>query len=152
MQQHFFSDRDIEEYLDGIFEGDIAAMRQYVEQTPEGRARLASVQALYAALDDEPQPALSFSIGQTVMDTLAARETKKGFKWNSILWIAGAIAAMVLLFYCFRFIGEFQLQDNAKQVSNLFPFAIFIALIIIAFQWTDVQRMKKRYDTRNAIG
>ena len=152
MQQHFFSDRDIEEYLDGAFEGDNSAMKEYVEQTPEGRARLASIQALYAALNDEQQPQLSFSLSQSVMNTLSAREAKGGFKWNSILWIAGAIAAMVLLFYCFKFIGEFQLQDDTKQISNLFPFAIFIALVITAFQWTDVQRMKKRYDTRNASG
>ena len=152
MQQHLFSDRDIEEYLDGVFEGDTAAIKEYVEQTPEGRARLASVQALYAALSDEQQPELSFSLSQKVMETVAARDTKPGFKWNSILWIAGAIAAIVLSFYCFRFIGQFWLQGDTNQFGNLFPFVIFLALIIFAFQWTDVHRMKKRYDTRNATG
>ena len=151
MQQHFFSDRDIEEYLDGVFEGDMEALKEYVEQTSEGRARLASVQALYAALQDEEQPQLSFSLSRAVINTLEARESKKGFKWNGILWTVGAIAGLVLLFYCFRLLSEFQLTDNTGLFGNLVPFVIFMALIIVAFHWTDIHRMKKRYDISNTM-
>jgi hypothetical protein len=151
MQQHFFSDRDIEEYLDGIFEGDIEALKGYLEHNPEGRARLASVRALYAALQEEQQPQLSFSLSRAVINTLEARESKKGFRWNGILWIVGWIAGLMLLFYCFRLLSEFQLPDNTRLFGNLVPFAIFMALIIVAFHWTDVHRMKKRYDISNTV-
>ena len=151
MQQHFFSDRDIEEYLDGVFEGDIAALKEYLEHTDEGRTRLASFRVLYAALHEEQQPELSFSLSQSVMQTLEAREAKGSFKWNIILWIVGGLGGIVLLFYCIRLLSEFQLPANTNQVNYLFPFAIFMALMIVAFHWTDIQRMKKRYDTGHPV-
>ena len=146
MRPPIFSDRDIEEYIEGVFEGDRASIKEYLEQTVEGQARLASIKALYAALKEEPVPQLSFSLDQAVLDKIASRETKQRFNWNSMVWVVGAIAGLALLFYSTKFLNEISFTGNTNQAGLLVPIALFMALAIFAFQWVDIYGMKKRYD------
>ncbi|HYF32773.1 MAG TPA: hypothetical protein VD993_16720 [Chitinophagaceae bacterium] len=137
MQQYFFSDSDIEDYLDGVFEGDAEAIKIYLYNTAEGKQRLNNIQALYAALREEEQPRLFVPLSESVLSTLAARKAKKKSTWGYLVWLAGAIAAGALIFYCWFLL---------KNVSvNYIPFIIVMALVITAFQWIDVYRMKERY-------
>lgn len=151
MQQQIFSDSEIEDYLDGVFTGDITVIRHYLENTEEGRQRLANIQALYTALSGEEEPKLSMALDAAVMDALARRSEKKSFAWNGISWVGGAAALGILLFYCLRFFEGLLLNADTLGTSGFIFITIIIIVALTAFQWADVKRMRERYKLTSHI-
>src|SRR4029453_6731812 len=98
-----FTDQEIESWLDGSYEGDKTAMQSYLNNTEEGRVRLAAIKSFYAALKEQPLPSLSFSLSDAVAMQIANRKTENKkkpaafFTPIAILTIVGVAIASYLL-------------------------------------------------------
>ena len=144
--QHVFTDLEIEEYLDGTFTGDVQAMESYLHGTEAGRQRLAYHKALYGMLQSAPEPQLDISLPEAVMHALANRKAKKVRSRDYVLWIAGGIVAVPLLYYVIVLTARFSWQ-SLPGVSPVWVIAV-IALLVIAVHGIDLREQRRRYMSR----
>ena len=148
MQQHVFTDRDIEEYLDGTFSGNVQALESYLHGTEEGSQRLAYHKSFYALLQTGPEPQLNISLPGAVMEALANRKAKKVHELNYVLWIAGGIVAAALLYYMIILLSNF--SWSLPGISPIWVI-VMIVLIVIAFHGIDLKEQQRRYKERMII-
>ncbi|HYE53886.1 MAG TPA: hypothetical protein VD996_03555 [Chitinophagaceae bacterium] len=148
MQQYMFTDREIEEYLDGTFSGDVQAMESYLHGTVEGSQRLAYHKALYALLQSGPEPQLNISLPSAVMQALANRKVKKVRERNYVLWTAGGIVAVALLYYVIVLLASF--SWSLPGINPVWV-VVVLALMVIGFHGIDMREQQKRYRERNII-
>lgn len=141
-----FTDNEIQDYLEGNFTGDVKALENFINNTEEGRKRLAAYKALFNALAEGPIPALNISLDNAVLAALDARSAKKSFNWNWILWTIIALCIVAALGSCYFFLKDLSFFTLLSD-SNLLPVAIItIVAILIAFHGIDWYRQYRRYN------
>lgn len=135
-----FTDTDIQDYLEGVFTGDVKALEDYIYNTDEGKKHFQSFNALFHMLQTGPLPSLNISLENKVMAALDARETKKSFNWNGVLWVLTGICIAAALIASFIF-----LQNVSEDISITPLIIIALVILTIAFHGIDWYRQYKRY-------
>lgn len=141
-----FTDNDIQDYLEGMFYGDIRSLEDYLNNTEEGKKRFGYFKAMFSALEKGPVPSLGISLDDAVMTALDAREKKKSFNWNKPLWflIAACVAGAMVL--GFIFLEEVSFFANAAN-GFIVPLIIVAAVLLsLAFHGVDIYRQQRRYN------
>jgi|GEM_PF-4174946 len=138
-----FTDQDIENWLDGTYEGDRHAIEKYLTTTEEGRSRLALAKSFYQALKEQPMPELSFSLGEAVVNQLADRTIKQkektGFQFAPIL----ILMIIGIIITGFLFIRKFTFFT---AINNLMAGIIgLLAVLFIGMNLIDWNEQRKRY-------
>ena len=138
-----FTDQDIENWLDGTYEGDSHAIEKYLATTDEGVARLSFIKSFYQALKEQPMPELSFSLREAVVNQLANRSIKQkektGFQFAPIL----IIMVIGIIITGFLFIKEFTFFT---AINNLMAGIIgLLVVLFIGMNVIDWNEQRKRY-------
>jgi hypothetical protein len=145
MQQQF-TDNDIQDYLEGIFYGDIRSLEEYLLNTEEGKKRLDYFKAMFRALESGPVPLLNISLDDAVMAALDERDKKKSFNWNKPLWLLTAACVVGVMVFGFIFLDELSFFAKAAN-SVIVPLIIVAAILLsLAFHGIDWYRQMQRYN------
>lgn len=141
-----FTDNDIQDYLEGVFTGNVNALEEYINNTEEGRKRFESFKSLFSLLHEAPRPTLDIALGDSVMTALDARKTKPSFNWNILLWIITGCCIIGALISVYVFIGNFSFVNKVADSSLVVLIVIAIVLISLAFHGFDWYRQYRRYN------
>lgn len=141
-----FTDNDIQDYLEGVFTGDVNALEEYINNTDEGRKRLDSFKSLFSMLQEAPRPALKISLADSVIAALDARNAKPGFNWNMLLWIITGCCIMGALVSVYLFIDDFSFLNQVADSGLVILIIVAIVLITLAFHGLDWYRQYRRYN------
>ena len=138
-----FTDNDIQDYLEGVFTGDVKALQDYLQNTEEGKRHLQYFQSLFDVLQEGPVPSLNISLENAV---LAALEPKKSFGWNNVLWIVTGICIAAALAACIFFMQglSFFSQIDTNGITPLVIVAVIV--LTLAFHGVDWYRQYRRYN------
>jgi hypothetical protein len=138
-----FTDNDIQDYLEGIYYGDIKSLEDYLKNTEEGKKRLAYFQSMFSMLEDAPEPSLNISLEENVMAALDKREKKGSY---NLLWLltGGCVAAALVT--SFLFLDD--LSFLARLAGNsIMPLVLIAAILLsLAFHGIDWYRQIRRYN------
>jgi hypothetical protein len=145
MQQRV-TDNDIQDYLEGIFYGDIRALEEYLHGTEEGKKRLEYFKSMFRVLESGPVPSLNISLDDAVMAALDARKKKESFNWNKPLWFLTAACVGAALFFGFIFLEELSFFANAANSFIVTLIIVAAVLISLAFHGIDLYRQYRRYN------
>lgn len=145
MSRAVFSDKDIQEYLDGTFKGDSKALLDYLYHTEEGQQRLAFYKQLYNTLQDAPLPELSFSLDDAVLHALVTRTQKKASNHSGLLWIPAGIAALAVIAWCFTQVKGFAFVTTVVQNSLFAGLLVIVVLLVVALHSIDWRQQQERY-------
>lgn len=141
-----FTDDDMQDYLEGIFTGDVTAFEEYINNTEAGKKRFEGYKTMFNLLQEGPLPVLNIKLDEAVMAALDARKRKTSFNWNIIVWglvgccVAGAVAAGYLFLSDLSFFKE--VADSSLSALII----IAVILISLAFQGIDWYRQYRRYN------
>lgn len=141
-----FTDNDIQDYLEGVFTGDVNALEEYIQNTEEGRKRFASFKNLFSMLQEAPRPTLNISLGDSVVAAIDARKSKPSFNWNILLWIITGCCIIGALTSVYLFIGDFSFVNQVADSNLVVLIIIAIVLLSVAFHGIDWYRQYRRYN------
>jgi hypothetical protein len=140
-----FTEKDIQDYLDENFEGDVQAMKEYLARDANARRISQQYQLLYSALKDEEVPPLSFNLAEKVVTIIKKRKEQKEKFWSGVLTITlialGAVAIIICLFY-------FDVTILASSFNTAFlSIAILLSIgFLSAFNFIDVEMRRRKFD------
>ena len=139
-----FTDNDIQDYLDGMYTGNIQLIEEYLQNTEHGKKRLANFNALFGMLRNGPVPSLNIELDQAVLSALDARQRKPVGIWNALLWVVTVLCITGTLISGFVLISDLSFFNQFENVL-LVPFAILLVLLLIGFYGLDWYRQYRRY-------
>jgi hypothetical protein len=141
-----FTDNDIQDYLEGLYYGDIKSLEDYLQHTEEGKKRLEYFRSMFSILRDAPAPSLNISLEEKIMSALDAREDKKSFNWNKVLWMLTGGCIMAALVSCFLFLDDLSFFTRAAGSGTVSFILIAAILLSLAFHGIDWYRQYRRYN------
>jgi hypothetical protein len=139
-----FTEKDIQDYLDGNFEGDVYAMKEFLSREADARETLEQYQVLYKALKDEEVPSLSCNLADTVVSIVEKRKDQNEKFWSGVLTFAlitiGAAAIIIGLLY-------FDIKKVLENFNTAFlSIAILLSLgFLTAFKFVDVKIRRRKF-------
>ena len=138
-----FTDSDIQDYLEGVYYGDVKSLEYYLQNTNEGKKRLAYFQSMFDMLENAPAPSLNISLEENVMAALNARQKKQSFNW---LWVVTGGCVVAALFTSFLFLDD--LSFFTRMAGNgIMPLILIAAILLsLAFHGIDWYRQMRRYN------
>jgi len=145
MQHASFSDKQIQEYLDGVFTGDLPSIEHYLLHTQEGQQRLSVYKLLYETLDNEPSPVLNFSLEDAVINALEKREQQEPVKQWRWLWIPTLVIGIALIIYSFLSVSNFEYLASIVISTTAVGLIVLAVLLLIACHTMDAWQQQKRY-------
>ncbi len=139
-----FTDNDIQDYLDGVYTGNISALENYLQNTEEGRKRFTNFNTLFGMLRNGPVPSLNIELDQAVLAALDARQRKPAGIWNILLWIVIVLSIGGTMISGFVLISDLSFF-NRFESGLLIPFALLLVLLLVGFYSLDWYRQYRRY-------
>jgi len=136
-----YTEKDIQDYLDGNFGGDVKAFEIFLEENDAAKKILNSYRLLYTELNKKTEATLSFNLEETLVKKLAPQKgLKTYFAWilnGSVALIA--ITVLVICWNIFRIEAAFTSADPAYLIS--IPLLI---IFIIAWHGIDIAEKKRK--------
>lgn len=139
-----FTDQEIESWLDGSYDGDKIAMESYLNETDEGRARLAAIRSFYAALKEQPLPSLSFSLSEAVAKQIADRKIENKKKLNVFFAPIAILTIIAVAIAGYLFIDKYSFVTTMNGVMA--GVILLLAALFVGMGLLDWNEQRKRYE------
>jgi hypothetical protein len=139
-----FTEKDIQDYLDGNFEGDVYAMKEFLSREADARETLEQYQVLYKALKDEEVPLLSFNLADKVVSIVEKRKQQNEKFWSGVLTFVLIVLGAAPIFIGLSY---FDLKRLFESFNTAFlSIAILLSLgFLTAFQFVDVEIRRRKF-------
>jgi hypothetical protein len=143
MKSNHYTEKDIQDYAAGMYEGNLPAFEKYLKENPLIASQVKSYQKLYSELKEEEVSVLPFNLADRVMSKIHAKEVVKSpFPVIPLVMIILlSIIGMYVVVKYIDFIGD--LSSMLKPGLTILTVVIMI-LFLTAFCYVELKQMEKR--------
>ena len=136
-----YSEKDIQDYLDGIFLCDEEAIRVFIEQHPEVKKQVELYRNLYSLLEQQPvADEVSLNLADRVVGVIQARQEQRMAReaklLNQCLLVIGLITLGIVVW---KF-GWHQLFFSLEKISVL---VVLLLAVILTWVFARVEMEAK---------
>lgn len=139
-----YTEKDIQDYLDGAFAGDAADLQNYLKQDADAQKQMELYSLLYAGIKEQPLPTLSINLADAVMNKLEKRAAAKDLRWARAALLTMLMLAVITFVVSYTYFGMHHLL-NATSVGWLFVSTPVFVAFIFGFHFIELQVKKKKF-------
>lgn len=140
-----YTEQDIQDYLDGRFSGDAAALQNYLAQHPEAQRQVEMYRLLYAGIKAQPVESLSIDLAGAVTAKIEERSKAKELRWSrTVSAVVSALAVAALAIGYTHFGWEKLLQATGAGLLSVF--LLLVTAFAFGFYFIEWRVKKQRLD------
>ena len=139
---HPYTEQDIQDYLDGNFQGDARAFENYIQQNSEAQQLMRYYRLLYKGLEQEAEMGLSFNLQDAVVAKTLHKKEKHSPAYR-LLNALTALTAVAVIIFCWN---AFEIGSMFNNIEPMYVLLLpLLGAFMLAWHSIELAARKKKY-------
>jgi hypothetical protein len=137
-------EKDIQDYLDGTFQGDVQQLEEQIQQNSYARHLLSQYRMLFETFEHDPVPEMEMDLSHHVQRLIEKKLERKEKRWTMISFSVLGLLLVLAILWCGRFFTLEQLFYGYDPVIFFLCMTITFAFIV-CFQLIEFQVSRRKF-------
>ena len=136
-----FTDEDIQNYVDGTFTGNIAALEDYIQQNPLAQQQVEHYRLMIKTISEQEVPRLTFDLAGAVISKVQRKKPRS----SNIGLIAASVVTIAIVLWLLPFNSLFNDIDNPILFVILF---MALCALLGMFHAPEIVKRRKIFNMK----